>query len=125
MISLIGSWRTKKLSPVVVAADLSGTATEVVIARATRGHISHVILARSNRIRPADRAWLALAIGVAGYEMFARDGELMSHSYDRWLVHRPVFTWAVTLITAAHLLNLLPDRWDPYNFVFAAWRRRA
>jgi hypothetical protein len=86
--------------------------------------ISRQLRTHSNRIRPADRAWLALAIGVGAYELMAREGELMSHSYDRWLLNHPVMTWGATLITAAHLLNMLPERCDPYVLGFVAWRKR-
>jgi len=68
------------------------------------------------RIRPADRAWAALVFGVLAYEVMAKDGEMMSHSYDRWLQRRPVITWGATLLTVSHLLNLLPERLDPFTW---------
>ncbi len=65
-------------------------------------------------MRASDKAWLALGSSVAVYELVAKDGEMLSHSYDRWLTKRPILTWTCTLITAAHLLNVLPMRADPF-----------
>jgi hypothetical protein len=58
-------------------------------------------------MRSSERAWLALCIGVAAYEYLASDGELLSQQMDRWLASHPVITWVATVITAAHLLNVL------------------
>lgn len=64
-------------------------------------------------MRPSERAWAALAIAVVGYEVVAPKGELLSHAFDRFLERRPLLTWGATLIIAAHLLNVLPNRVDP------------
>jgi hypothetical protein len=73
-------------------------------------------------MRSAERAWFALAIGVFAYELFAKEGELLSHQVDRWLESHPVITSAVVTMTAAHLLNILPQRADPWAWMFA-WRK--
>lgn len=65
-------------------------------------------------MRAAERAWVALAVGVAAYEVMASDGELLSHAFDRWLDAHPVLTFTAVGVIAAHLLNLLPDRADPF-----------
>lgn len=72
-------------------------------------------------MRASERAWLTLGIGVAVYELLARDGELLSHQVDRWLEKHPIITTAVVTVTAAHLLNLLPPRLDPLAVAFS-WR---
>jgi hypothetical protein len=72
-------------------------------------------------MRSAERAWVALGVGVAAYEVLARDGELLSHQVDRWLETHPVVTTAVVTFTAAHLLNILPPKADPWVWMFA-WR---
>lgn len=72
-------------------------------------------------MRAAERAWVALGVGVLGYELLARDGELLSHQVDRWLEKHPVLTTAAVALTAAHLLNLLPPRVDPWVWAFS-WR---
>lgn len=72
-------------------------------------------------MRTADRAWLVLGAGVVGYDLSARDGELMSEAVDRYLLRRPWLTRAVIAVTAAHLANVIPARCDPFTF---AWRIR-
>jgi len=72
-------------------------------------------------MRSAERAWVALAVAVAAYEVLARDGELLSHQVDRWLESHPVITSAVIAVTAAHLLNILSPWADPWVWMFA-WR---
>lgn len=67
-------------------------------------------------MRPSERAWVALAIGVIGYEAMAPQGELLSHAFDRFLERHPVITWGATLIVASHLLNVLPSRVDPFKW---------
>ena len=72
-------------------------------------------------MRSSERAWLTLGLGVAIYEMWAKDGELLSHQVDRWLESHPILTTTLITVTAAHLLNLLPPRADPWVWAFA-WR---
>ena len=74
-------------------------------------------------MRASDKAWLTLAAGVVVYEIAADDGEMLSHAVDRWLVTHPVVTWTGVLVTAAHLLNLLPPQYDPFAWGFQ-WRSR-
>lgn len=76
-------------------------------------------------MRAAERAWLALAVGVAAYELTARDGELLSHAVDRWLEAHPVLTFTAVGVTAAHLLNLLPERVDPFVWFSTSGPRRS
>lgn len=69
-------------------------------------------------MRASERAWLTLAVGVIGYELLAKDGELMSHQVDRWLVSHPRVTTAAISLTALHLLNRLPEWCDPWSIGF-------
>lgn len=71
----------------------------------------------------ADTAWVALAAGVVAYELSAPRGELLSEGVDRYLESRPLLTRAVVAVTAAHLLNLLPQRVDPFYRVAALFGR--
>ena len=64
-------------------------------------------------MRTADRAWLALGVGVAAYEVTCPRGELLSEGVDRYLTRRPWSTRVVVVGLALHLLNLLPSRLDP------------
>lgn len=73
-------------------------------------------------MRSAERAWVALGICVLAYELLAKEGELLSHQVDRWLEAHPVLTSAAVTITAAHLLNILPQRLDPWVWMFS-WRK--
>lgn len=73
-------------------------------------------------MRPAKWAWAALLIGVVGYELLAKDGELLSEEVDRWLVDHPVVTTTAITLTAAHLLNALPTWADPWAMAFGLRR---
>lgn len=64
--------------------------------------------------RDADCAWLALAAGVIVYDLCASDGEKLSEGADRYMLTHPWITRMVVAITAAHLLNLLPQMFDPF-----------
>ncbi|WP_459213504.1 DUF7427 family protein [Mycobacterium intracellulare] len=71
-------------------------------------------------MRPSTKAWIVLGASVLAYEYWAPDGELLSHGYDNFLAHHPFVTWSLTVITAAHLLNICPrvvDVWELVNYV--------
>ena len=59
--------------------------------------------------------WAAIAAAVVYHELSCRDGELLSEAVDRGLEKNPVPIYALVLITAAHLLNWLPTKVDPYH----------
>lgn len=72
----------------------------------------------------AERAWGILAAAVVVYEVAATEDELLSSAVDRWLTRRPILTHAAVVITAAHLLNLIPQRVDPfYNVAIVSQRQ--
>ncbi|ASR87205.1 hypothetical protein SEA_LASTHOPE_37 [Mycobacterium phage LastHope] len=64
-------------------------------------------------MRAADRAWLGIAAAVVAYEAGAPRGELLSEGVDRYLDRRPWVTRVVVVGLAAHLLNVIPQRFDP------------
>lgn len=74
-------------------------------------------------LRPADRAWLALAGGVVVYELAAVEGELLSEAADRYMLAHPWWTRVVAFSVAVHLCNMVPDRCDPLHWVFVGKRR--
>lgn len=74
-------------------------------------------------MRPADKAWLTLAAGVAAYEVLAVDDELLSEAADRYMLAHPWITRAVAYTLAAHLCNQLPDTLDPLHWLFTLKRR--
>lgn len=63
-------------------------------------------------LRPGARAWIATALGIAVYEFFAPDEELMSEAADRWIERQPIIA-RVTILTigfliTAHVSNSIP-----------------
>lgn len=68
-------------------------------------------------VRPSEKAWAVLVIGIVSYEIAAHEGELLSEQIDRWLDRHRLVTTAAVTITAAHLLNWLPARLDPFQWV--------
>jgi hypothetical protein len=75
-------------------------------------------------MRYSTKAWLGLGAYVVTTEVCAPDGELLSQAVDRWLEKRPGRTVSVLTIvaTALHLLNLLPERYDPFAITFKTVR---
>lgn len=77
-------------------------------------------------MRPADRAWLAIAAAVLAYEIAAgrrRDWELLSEAADRYRRARPITTHATVLYLAGHLLRRWPRRADPLHHLATLARR--
>ncbi|ADL71054.1 hypothetical protein SEQ_HALENA_89 [Mycobacterium phage Halena] len=66
-------------------------------------------------MRPSDVAWLALAAGIVGYEIAAPPGELLSEGWDRYLRRFPVAARVLPLIVTLHVINALPERFDPVH----------
>lgn len=71
--------------------------------------------------RPSTLAWAALFGGVALYDLvIAPEGETMSDGF--WdSLERPVGKYLAAgalAVTAAHLMEALPDRIDPFKRVF-------
>lgn len=73
-------------------------------------------------LRPADRAWLALAGGVAVYELAASEGELLSEAADRYMLHHPWLVRVIAFSLAAHVCNLIAPKFDPLHWLFVAKR---
>lgn len=68
-------------------------------------------------MKPSDIAWLALAIGIIGYEVAAPPGELLSEGWDRYLQRFPVSARVLPLVLTLHVINALPDQCDPVHRV--------
>ena len=71
----------------------------------------------------AKQAWALLAAGVLSYEIYCKDGELLSECVDKWLVCKPVLTRAVIAALSLHLANALPARYDVVSLGFLGIRR--
>jgi hypothetical protein len=63
-------------------------------------------------MRPSDKAWIALGIGVGVYEVAAGDGELLSEAADRYMLSHPWLTRAAVAAIALHLCNAFPEQFD-------------
>jgi hypothetical protein len=74
-------------------------------------------------MRKSDRAWLALASGVAAYDLVAADDELLSDAARRYFRSAPVVTGSMILVTGLHLIGGLPRWCDPFAFLFVGCRR--
>jgi hypothetical protein len=66
-------------------------------------------------MRYSTKAWLGLGAYVVVTEVCAPEGELLSQAVDRWLEKHPARTVSALTIAgiALHLLNLLPEKYDP------------
>ena len=74
-------------------------------------------------MRNSDRAWLALAAGVAAYDLVATDEEQLTDAARRYFKSQPVATASMILITGLHLIGGIPQWCDPFALSFAAYRR--
>lgn len=66
-------------------------------------------------MKHADAAWLALGAAIVAYEALATDGELLSEGWDRYLERYPVTARVAPLVLTLHVINALPDRFDPVH----------
>ncbi len=66
---------------------------------------------------PADRAWLAIGVGVTAYELVAclRNWELLSEAADRYRSRHPLLVHGVIVYLACHLTRWCPERIDPLH----------
>jgi hypothetical protein len=72
----------------------------------------------------ARNGWLGLAAGVIAFEVACPQGETLSEGVDRALEH-PTLRYAAigaVALTAVHLLNVLPERRDPFHYALL-WKQ--
>jgi hypothetical protein len=74
-------------------------------------------------MRKSDRAWVALAGGVAAYDLIATDDELLTNAARRYFKSQPIATVSMILVTGLHLIGGIPSWCDPITLTFAAYRR--
>lgn len=68
-------------------------------------------------MRPSTKAWGVLITGVAMYEALCPQNETLSEGLDDF-VERPIgklVVGAIGAITVAHLINVCPERIDPFT----------
>lgn len=72
-------------------------------------------------MRTSEKAWAALGIGIAAYEVIAPKDELLSEQVDRWMESdNKLIRYGTPIaigIVALHLANLLDDRIDPLHLI--------
>lgn len=75
-------------------------------------------------MRPADRAWLILAVAVTLYEIAAarRDWELLSEAADRHRARHPLIVHTAAVYLSGHLTRRWPRRLDPLTQITARLR---
>lgn len=73
-------------------------------------------------MRPSDRAWITLGLGVVTYDLLAAPEETLSEGVDRYMLRYPWITRGIAFALAAHVCNLVPARRDPVHLLFAALR---
>jgi hypothetical protein len=77
-------------------------------------------------MRPADRAWLALAAGVIVYDFATVRGETLSDGCDRYRQSHPALTYLIIAAVTGHLTRVVPARFDIIHGFFGLsdrWRR--
>ena len=58
-------------------------------------------------------AWGALAAGVIAYDVLCPEGETLSEGYDHFLEKNKLLALGAIAITAGHLSNITPVKYDP------------
>jgi hypothetical protein len=71
-------------------------------------------------MRNSDRAWVALAGGVAAYDLIATDDEQLTNAARRYFKSQPIATASMILVTAPHLVCGIPPWFDPITLTFAS-----
>ena len=59
-------------------------------------------------MRDSDRAWLALAGGVAAYDLIATDDEQVTNAARRYFKSQPIATASMILVTGLHPVGGIP-----------------
>lgn len=74
-------------------------------------------------MRYAAKGWLGLAAYLVVVEAFAPKGETLSEGVDDWMEKHPgkAIWYGLVAIFAAHLINLIPERYDPIHRVFTVF----
>ena len=70
-------------------------------------------------MRDSDRAWVALAGGVAAYDLIATDDEQVTNAARRYFKFSPA-TAPMLLVTGLDLVGGIPPWYHPIALTFAA-----
>ncbi len=66
-------------------------------------------------LQPSDWAWVSLVTGIATYEVRCKHGQYMSDASSRYRRAQPILWPAVICLVAGHLLEVIPERFDPIH----------
>jgi hypothetical protein len=68
-------------------------------------------------LRPSTVAWGVLGASVLAYDVLCPQGETLSEGVDRALEHNKFkyVAMGAVAVTAAHLLNYIPESIDPFT----------
>lgn len=64
---------------------------------------------------PAKTAWMVLGAGVLAHDVFCKQGETLSEGVDRALESHKVLALGAIALTALHLANVIPPKYDPIH----------
>lgn len=75
-------------------------------------------------MRPSEKAWIALGLGVVIWDVFGPEGETLSEAFDGWISTPLGRVLAVvgTALVVAHLHNMVDSRYDPISWLFGLFR---
>ena len=71
-------------------------------------------------MRDSDRARVALAGGVAAYDLIATDDEQVTNAARRYFKCQPIATASMILVTGVHLVGGIPPWCDPITLTYPA-----
>lgn len=74
--------------------------------------------------KPSKLAITGLVVGVAAYDFLCPKGETISEGVDRLMENHKAATLTVIGVTALHLANILPERYDPFHRLTTLKRSR-
>lgn len=74
------------------------------------------------KLEPADKAWIAIGVGVLGFDVLCGEGGTLSEACDRYMQHHPWLVRTVAFLLAAHVCNVVKPEWDPVHWAFKAKR---
>lgn len=74
-------------------------------------------------MQPADRAWIALGVGVLVWDATCPPGQMLSQASRRYRDAHPVLWPAAIVYMAGHLMHVWPERVDPLSRLAEAFGR--
>lgn len=68
-------------------------------------------------MKPATKAWLAIGVGVAAYDLLSPKGETLSERMNEWSSEYPIAIHLAIGYLALHLAGRIPDQIDPLTLM--------